>query len=234
MEPYNFDDALATLKRDFSQDPPRTFPVILYNGTHPQCVQILVACCTPWIHTIRLQNCDVTDDDINTIVKLILLRPSSRLECLDLSSNRKISHTGVNTLANALNHKNARSIRTISLRYCPINDIGACNLLEALHHPDSTVRTLNLCCTNTTDITWRYCADMLEDGNLMRLDGQMLATMRTHIGQHAMSVLHNYIRIGNCSLRFVYLSEHDSISLHPAGSWNRIEAALEQRNGWDC
>ena len=143
-----------------------------------------------------------------------------------------ITDVGATTLARALNHANARSLRYLDLSYCSIDAIGLCNLAEALHHPDSTLESLDVAQHSIPEYVYRYYAEMLEGGNRMRMSGRMLDTLGAQIGREAMGVLGRFIGAGNQSLRALHIIALDILvsNTETCSSLKRIRLALLERS----
>lgn len=232
FDPTNFECVIAKLNHDSLREPPQEFTVTFHSGTRLQCIQLLELCRSPWMSSFWLYDCAITDSDV-LLITPILHRQNSRLAILFLTRCIALTHAGATTLAVALNHKNARSLRMLDLSYCPIGDIGACNLAEALQHPYSTLQALVLRETQNTVVTCRYYADMLVTGNQMCANSQMLVTLCARIGSRAMNVLRRFIGPdGNQSLRALHVGSRytDSDRLDLSDSLKRINLALSRRN----
>jgi hypothetical protein len=146
---------------------------------------------------IYLWACDLTDNDIELVVKKAII--DQRCTQLSLWGN-EITSTGASILADGLRDNTTVEQLYLSNNY--ISDMGVNSLTKVLSNDNSTLKILDLSTNGITDVGAQHLAEMLKYNatlTLLALSGNKLSDRGVQLLAHALTY-------HNTSLEELYLS----------------------------
>jgi hypothetical protein len=152
---------------------------------------------------VKLTNQDLTDEDMNIVVKEAIMKKQCKKLWLD---SNEITSAGVSIIAKALNENT--TLENLNLSYNDVGNMGVLVLANIFSLNNSSLSNLYLISTGITDEGARYIAEMLKTNSTL----YVLSLIKNNIGDQGVKQLARTLIHHNSSLTHIYLSKNKLVN----------------------